>query len=369
MDYKIVFTKAEDIDLPIEEPISLNEANSILVDVNQMFTYNEMSGKYSFEVYARNEETPIFIAEDMELPSNDRDYSIANSINNILMNNNGMSEEEIHQAKAFIDDLRASLSSTEPTDTLSTETVKVAVTEDTRVTSKPKKLESKNHIVINRKKLIILLTAILFMILGAAIVPKVLASMSDNTKQPPSYSSLVSNKKYMNAARYYPNKIKEIENVLNETAGTDELKDFNRKYPTQEGYFDLAFKQKNYKKVLEYRNLKFNKGRKAQLAVAYLMTDDPKSAELLNKQINDNDLSQAIGLKYVQLGMFDDAKNLNKELKSTALSKLINTGEIYKQAIDKYKADANNNKLSSGERSKALDNQKNWEQQLRSIGE
>lgn len=183
------------------------------------------------------------------------------------------------------------------------------------------------------------------------------------------YSVLIQNKEYDKAATKYPKHLREVEQTINEKASVNTLRAFNQKHPTQEGAFDLAFKEKNWKKVLEYRDVKFNIGRKAQLAVAYLKTDDPESAELLNRQINDDDLSSAIGLKYVQLGKFDQARNLNKQLKSNSLSKLIDTGEIYQQAIEKYKVDANNNKLSKAQRDKALDNQKNWERQLSSIGE
>ena len=188
--------------------------------------------------------------------------------------------------------------------------------------------------------------------------------------QSPTYSELIAKKEYLAAAKAYPKKRVDVENKL--AAGDSEkaLKQFVATYPSDEGKFDLAFKQAKYSQVVDLSTqAKMTTLRKTMLAIAYVKTNQLDQAAVLNADLNSSKLTLAIALGYVHAARFDEATALNKTLNNQTLEKAIDTGRIYQQAIEKYQRDANDRTKTDAERKTAAANVQAFTHQLQTLGE
>lgn len=188
--------------------------------------------------------------------------------------------------------------------------------------------------------------------------------------QSPTYSELIAKKEYLAAAKAYPKKRVDVENKL--AAGDSEkaLKQFVATYPSDEGKFDLAFKQAKYSQVVDLSTqAKMTTLRKTMLAIAYVKTNQLDQAAVLNADLNSSKLTLAIALGYVHAARFDEATALNKTLNNQTLEKAIDTGRIYQQAIEKYQRDANDKTKTDAERKTAAANVQAFTHQLQTLGE
>jgi hypothetical protein len=188
--------------------------------------------------------------------------------------------------------------------------------------------------------------------------------------QSPTYSELIAKKEYLAAAKAYPKKRVDVENKL--AAGDSEkaLKQFVATYPSDEGKFDLAFKQAKYSQVVDLSTqAKMTTLRKTMLAIAYVKTNQLDQAAVLNADLNSSKLTLAIALGYVHAARFDEATALNKTLNNQTLEKAIDTGRIYQQAIEKYQRDANDKTKTAAERKTAAANVQAFTHQLQTLGE
>ena len=195
-------------------------------------------------------------------------------------------------------------------------------------------------------------------------------SVLSSVNQPPTYSELIGNKEYLAAAKAYPKKRTDIENKLAFVGSEKTLKKFVAAYPSDEGKFDLAFKQAKYSQVVDLSTqAKMTTLRKTMLAIAYVKTNQLDQAVVLNADLNSAKLSLAIALGYVHAARFDEATALNKTLNNKSLGKVIDTGRIYQQAIEKYQRDANDKKKPGAERKSAAANVQAFTHQLQTLGE
>jgi hypothetical protein len=214
----------------------------------------------------------------------------------------------------------------------------------------------------------------LLMILGVLLACFVLfmvgRSALSHVDQSPTYSELIAKKDYLAAAKAYPKKRADVESKL--AAGDSEktLKRFVATYPSDEGKFDLAFKQSKYSQVIGLSTqTKMTTLRKTMLAIAYVKTNQLDQAAVLNADLNSSKLTLAIALGYVHAARFDEATALNKMLNNNSLEKVIDTGRIYQQAIEKYQRDANDKAKSVAERKTATANVQAFTHQLQTLGE
>ena len=195
-------------------------------------------------------------------------------------------------------------------------------------------------------------------------------SVLSSANQPPTYSELIANKEYLAAAKAYPTKRTVIENKLASAGSEKVLQKFVAAYPSDEGKFDLAFKQTKYSQVVDLSTkAKMTTLRKTMLAIAYVKTNQLDQAAVLNADLNSDKLSLVIALGYVHAARFDEATALNKTLNNKSLEKAIETGRIYQQAIEKYQRDANDKKKSAAERKSATANVEAFTHQLQTLGE
>jgi hypothetical protein len=213
-----------------------------------------------------------------------------------------------------------------------------------------------------------------FMALGVLLACFVLfmigRSALSHVDQPQTYSELIAKKEYLVAAKAYPKKRADVESKL--AAGDSEkaLKQFVETYPSDEGKFDLAFKQAKYSQVVDLSTqAKMTTLRKTMLAIAYVKTNQLDQAAVLNADLSSSKLTLAIALGYIHAARFDEATALNKTLNSKSLGKVIDTGRIYQQAIEKYQRDANDKTKTAAERKTAAANVQAFTHQLQTLGE
>lgn len=162
----------------------------------------------------------------------------------------------------------------------------------------------------------------------------------------------------------YPEEIGTIATLLAEEKRFDELKSFNQEWPTPEGSFDLAFHQEDWETVISLDETSLTEERKVMLAYSFIQLDRLEEAEILNRTLKSEKLSVLIteqwmvrGIKYVQSGNFQAAKDIQKELSDPYLEELIETGEACQEMIDFYKE-------QKDDRNKEL-----WEKRLKNLGE
>lgn len=212
------------------------------------------------------------------------------------------------------------------------------------------------------------------MALGVLVTCSVLfivgRSVLSSVDQPPTYSELIAKKEYLAAAKAYPKKRADAESKLAVSGSEKALKQFVATYPSDEGKFDLAFKQAKYSQVVALStHAKMTTSRKTMLAIAYVKTNQLDQAVVLNADLNSSKLTLAIALGYVHAARFDEATALNKTLNDQTLKKVIDTGRIYQQAIEKYQRDANDKTKTAVERKTAAANVQAFTHQLQTLGE
>lgn len=186
----------------------------------------------------------------------------------------------------------------------------------------------------------------------------------------PSYQALVRGEKYLQAAQVYPEKRGNLETVLVTEGTTAQLAKFQAKYPSPNGKFDLAYARQKYQAVITAsQQATMTRVRKSKLAVAYLKTKQYEQAEILNRDLNDQDLQGLIAIGYIQTGKFDEAKQINAELKNKTIDQAIQTGETYQKAVKHYQSIANDKTKSAAERAQAKDSAASFRHQLETLGE
>lgn len=163
-------------------------------------------------------------------------------------------------------------------------------------------------------------------------------------KNKTSYSTLIEDKNYLKAGKEFPEKVKDIEEIIVEEKEFDALEEFNDKYPTPEGKFDLAFYLKNWEAVIETDQSTLTKERQVMLAYAYIKLDRLEEAEILNKKLMSEKLTGQIkdarkikGIKAVQKGDFGEAQKIQDKIDDRDLYEIIQTGKSCKEMIDFYK--------------------------------
>lgn len=187
---------------------------------------------------------------------------------------------------------------------------------------------------------------------------------------PPSYQKLIKAEKYVQAGKDYPSKRAAIESLLVSEGSDEGLEKYTRKYPSDNGTFDLAYAQERYLAVIKAsQDATMTRVRKSKLAVAYLKTKQYDQAAVINKDLNDKDLEGLIALGYIQTGQFDQAKQVNEQLKNKTIDQAIQTGETYAAAVKHYEAIAKDKTKSPAERAQAKTSAASFKHQLETLGE
>lgn len=188
-------------------------------------------------------------------------------------------------------------------------------------------------------------------------------------KPVPSYQTLIQNASYVQAAKLYPSKHRDIEARLVKDNDEKSLAVFVQKYPSNNGRFDLAYMQKKFSTVISVsQDANLTAVRKVKLAISYIYQNQPENALTINSEIKSQQLQQLIFLALVREGKLDQATTLAKSMNNKDADKVLEVGKTYQAAYEKAKADANNPKLSESDRKQAIKDQHNWLALRKSLG-
>ena len=188
-------------------------------------------------------------------------------------------------------------------------------------------------------------------------------------KPVPSYQTLIQNSSYVQAAKLYPSKHRDIEARLVKDNDEKSLAAFVQKYPSNNGRFDLAYMQKKFSTVISVsQDADLTAVRKVKLAISYIYQNQPENALTINSEIKSQQLQQLIFLALIHEGKLDQAATLAKSMNNKDADKVLEVGKTYQAAYEKAKADANNPKLSETDRKQALKDQHNWLALRKSLG-
>lgn len=188
-------------------------------------------------------------------------------------------------------------------------------------------------------------------------------------KPVPSYQTLIQNASYVQAAKLYPSKHRDIEARLVKDNDEKSLVAFVQKYPSNNGRFDLAYMQKKFSTVISVsQDADLTAVRKVKLAISYIYQNQPENALTINSEIKSPQLQQLIFLALIHEGKLDQAATLAKSMNNKDADKVLEVGKTYQAAYEKAKADANNPKLSETDRKQALKDQHNWLALRKSLG-
>jgi N-acyl-D-aspartate/D-glutamate deacylase len=161
---------------------------------------------------------------------------------------------------------------------------------------------------------------------------------------------------YLEIAEKVPSRQEEIADFLAQNHAFKKLEEYEEKYPTEIGAFELAFNHQEWEKVVKADVSHLTDERKMMLAIAFLELGNKKEAELINKQIQSKTLSKKIAIAYLQDQDINAAKEIQKQLRDKNLEELIDTAAIYKEMVDYYKAE------------KDTTNQEIWERKFKNLG-
>ena len=170
-------------------------------------------------------------------------------------------------------------------------------------------------------------------------------------------------------AKLYPSKHSDIEARLVKDGDEKALTEFEKKYPSSNGRFDLAYMQKKFSTVISVsQDADLTAVRKVKLAISYIYQNQPENALTINSEIKSQQLQQLIFLALIHEGKLDQAATLAKSMNNKDADKVLEVGKTYQAAYDKAKADANNPKLSETDRQQAIKDQHNWLALRKSLG-
>lgn len=189
-----------------------------------------------------------------------------------------------------------------------------------RVTKKNTKSVMQKVNTFNLK--VTVLVAFIFLLFGVGyIVISNVVSVNSQVKEEKvvvSLEALLKEKKYFEAAKQYEDNLNEIENELfqtiingesDKTITVETLSKFQKKYPTTNGAFDLAFLKGKYEDMIEY-----------YLNHKYRFESDEIRLNL-------------VGYAYLKKNKLDKAKAIAEKVEDVELSKKIASYEVYQQQL------------------------------------
>lgn len=160
-------------------------------------------------------------------------------------------------------------------------------------------LDNKEVTTINNKRIrfskktaFVLLSAVTVLIIGIFAYKTITAV--------PSYDTLISEEKYAEAYKYYPEKKDTIEQMIftSDSGALEKMEQYFNATNSLSAKFDLSYLKQEYNEVVALKEEANTSVRKTALAVSYVRTGDIDSAYELNKKLNSAKLKQLISDSY-----------------------------------------------------------------------
>ncbi|WP_254908313.1 hypothetical protein [Enterococcus sp. 12E11_DIV0728] len=225
----------------------------------------------------------------------------------------------------------------------------------------------------SRRKKWFVLAAVLFIVAGVGITLFVTGSSGSNQKD--SYSELVKEGKYSQALQEYPDEEMSLVEQLYSQKESKELKRLADNQHSKIAFFYWAFLNEKWSKVTEIKGISQDTTIQAMRGYAYLAQGKLEEAELINKVLKNDKLSDQIkqvkkANAYEKLRTQDisAAESINNEIKDSKLQEDIQVAQSIINLLKKYAADKNNTNLSEAERKEAQKNFDQWTSNLQELG-
>ena len=148
------------------------------------------------------------------------------------------------------------------------------------------------RIRFSKKTAFVLLSAVTVLIIGIFAYKTITAV--------PSYDTLISEEKYAEAYKYYPEKKDTIEQTIftSDSGALEKMGQYFNATNSLSAKFDLSYLKQEYNEVVALKEEANTSIRKTALAVSYVRTGDIDSAYELNKKLNSAKLKQLISDSY-----------------------------------------------------------------------
>lgn len=198
-------------------------------------------------------------------------------------------------------------------------------------------------------------------------------SIGSNQKE--SYLELVKSQKYGQALQDYPEEEIQLVEQLYSQKNSKELKRLAKSNHSKMAFFYWSFLNKKWKQVTEIEGISQDTTIQAMRGYAYLARGKIEEADLINKVLKNDTLSDQIKkakkiAAYEKLREQDisTAETINKEIQSSELEEDIQVAKSIVSLLKKYQTDQSNRKLSEVERKEAKKNFDLWSSNLEQLG-
>lgn len=362
----VYLTNSQQMTVP-EEKIDMYAAFEILEKENLRLLAQKQQGSCTVNLYDKKDK--LLFSENVTFPL-ENDIEVV--LSELILSKKNQDDKDLIQVKTK-NEKKTTEVRQEPNDP------KVASQQEpnekrTRVKKQRVKRERKES-EFSKSTLIKAGVLLLSFMVGGSIAWFSFSNLNDTSQQKPTIEILLKEKKYGEAVNEYPKDKATIVNYLYEENNKSQLEKFNKKYPTKQGLFFEAFLNQEWEKVVSVKGVKPTEETQLMLGYAYLQLGKIEEAKIINKEIKSKTLAKNIkryelesAYHFLQDGKVEEAKNLNKDLKNSQLNKDIALTQSIVNLIQKSEKDSNDPGLSPEEREEAKNNLEAWKTNLKQIG-
>ncbi|EPH77105.1 hypothetical protein D929_00174 [Enterococcus faecalis 02-MB-P-10] len=190
-----------------------------------------------------------------------------------------------------------------------------------------------------------------------------------------SYEQLLSEKRYEEALKKYPDKEQTIIEQAYKNEDKKSLETLKEKASTDQASLYLAFLEKDWKTATTLKNLPTTSDILAMKGYAFLQQGKVEEAQLINKELKNQTLTDQIkayqkeqAYQAIHKEEIDTAEKINKEINDSQLSEDIKIARSIENLLQKYQKEQKNKKLSENDRKEASKNYELWKKNLQQVG-
>ncbi|MGT9162071.1 hypothetical protein ACVV50_13170 [Enterococcus faecalis] len=229
---------------------------------------------------------------------------------------------------------------------------------------------SKHKPIYLKVGLIVVISVILFSGVFFVMKPKTTTAKKDI-----SFEQLLSDQKFYNAIKAYPEKEQEIVEEAYRKEDKKSLEQLTEESKTELPSFYLAFLENDWKTVTSLKNLPQDSDILAMKGYAFLKQGKLEEAKLINKEMENKTLANQIkdyqkdqAYQAIHKEDIANAEKINKEINDSQLSEDIKIAKSIANLLKKYQLDQSNKELSENERKEASKNYELWKKNLQQVG-
>lgn len=371
--------------VPKKQKYTVKEANERLISMDKFAEENQLTSEVTVTIYEDQE----FLFKNNILVGVGRARSLILFVNETL--NTVFEDTPESEKESLLDKLKSELH--QESKPLINERVMSEIKEEKekpviiekKQTVKPKpkrKVKNKSRLNIKlhipKKFIFGFICVLMGVLLCGVVVLFVSHNMADSTQatNKADFDTLLKEGKYEVAVKNYPKKESEILDYLMEHDKKQDLNKINKQHSTELSRFYHSFMEKDWKGVVENKPNQSTTKSLAMLGYAYIKEGKIEEAKLLNKELKSETLSKQIysyqlsqAYSNIQSRNVEESKKINDELKDSTLESDIGIAQSIVSLLNKYERDSNDSSLSQEEREEAKNNFEAWKINLKQVGE